>query len=315
MPSPHPWLPRRIGGHLRDPLLERRLGQPMLQESLPTLLGLWRTVRQDWVCRVPPGLEDGPWLGGAIRGAIGHRLLAQAMDGPPSGARDGGRIPTYSVFYRTHAIHGVRMAVPVPWALAVERRGGLLHLSITVFGFAVYWEPDLRQAVAEALHGGIALKPLGAIRAPFPVQDMTLCVEDSFRPAFEMGRSAMIVMRSPLILKRGPALKGRIEDFLPSLADRIAGLARWQDIRLPFDRDELKALGRSVPILDAELTPVAWLRRSGRQGGREIPVAGYMGRFTLGHIPWPFDLMLPLGPQVHTGAGAAFGLGRFDVLP
>ena len=67
-------------------------------------------------------------------------------------------------------------------------------------------------------------------------------------------------------------------------------------------------------LIGAGQRPVAWLRGSGRDGGKAIPMHGYLGKLTLEGDLAPFLPVLAVGAVTGAGGNAALGLGQYDLI-
>ncbi len=209
---------------------------------------------------------------------------------------------------------GARAGVPKPFVIAADERGGSIDIVLTLFGFADRWrEPIFDAFVAALAHGVSGDERPGAIRTPLPAVRVEWARLDT-TPVPPPQTSARLLFRTPLRLGPKHTFGLRWSDLVVSLAERAAGLARWQgarvDPRLSFWRD----LGNRLDFRTDDMQPHFWERRSGAQSGRTIPMLGLTGPLDIARPPEVLMPLLALGETMHVGGGAALGLGRYDFL-
>jgi hypothetical protein len=116
-----------------------------------------------------------------------------------------------------------------------------------------------------------------------------------------------------LALRTGGALKGGVEGLIPSLGNRIAGLARWQDCAVEADWRSIADHARSLRYDPGDLSPNGWRRASRRQGRTDIPVEGLNGSLIIEGDLAPVWPLLALGVLCHAGGRSSLGLGRYEL--
>jgi hypothetical protein len=297
------------------PTLKRELDAPPLTLDFPALPDQWRRTLLVFRCQRPPGLEEGPWLAMALRGAWGRQLLTMAVAavGGDNAADPFGRAQAVEVFFRTQAHVTRQLAVSKPFVIRVIFGPRLLTVQLTLFGFAGFWRPQARDAMLAALAQGLPLREGGRLRVPYPVVDChwgraeTVAVPE---PAAEV----LVRLRSPLCLRAALPIENNLDDFAMSLVNRLSGLARWQGVRIETDWSGWRDLAKALRITIVESGAYATRRFSTAQPGRAMPYAGVLGAFTIAGPLAPLMPLLALGETAHAGARTAFGFGAYDLL-
>lgn len=281
---------------------------PAITRDVDRLPEIWRTSILTVQALAPTGLEEGPWLPNAIRGAWGHRLMARA-----EGVSNSEPATAFDVFFRLNARLTGRLAVPRPFVIRADVKGRWLIIQLRLFGFADAWRRDAFDAVIEALSGGLSLRPGGRQRRPAEVVAAHWSrVERA--PDVPPGQSLRLHFLTPLkLVTRGGAMTQRFDNFVFSLLDRISGLARWQGIRVETDWGGWRDLAKNLDIRADEAVPASWTRRSGRLDGQPLPMSGYGNVIDIIRPPERLFPLLSLGRMIHAGGGAALGLGRFEI--
>ncbi|MEE2952348.1 MAG: hypothetical protein VYD57_14035 [Pseudomonadota bacterium] len=90
-------------------------------------------------------------------------------------------------------------------------------------------------------------------------------------------------------------------DIVVSLAERVAGLALWQGLAVDPDLCKWGSLANGLDIRADELRPILWDRCLGAQGGRTIPMSGYLGALDIARPPERLMPLLALGETRHLG--------------
>jgi hypothetical protein len=315
-----PFGPAKVGpGHDQKPATAptsaaERLTTPALTGGFDLLGPVFTREVIHLRCAAPAGLEDGPWMGAAVRGALGRVLEERAANGGTGGRRDPFNRPSaFAILFQTQAMLTRRLEVPRPWRLRVQRRGRSLTIEIALYGFAGYWAPAVADALVEALAAGVSLRALGRMRVPWPVEALEIRRVTGLTLPPDTSRPLVLDIETPLALKAGGALAGHLDNLPMMLADRASGLARWHDIAITADFSALRTASRRLRIQADGLIPDRWERRSGRLAGRIIPMAGFRGRLILQDLDPAFALPLAIAADAHLGQGATAGLGWFSV--
>ena len=258
--------------------------RPPVAAGLESLPANWRRARLHILCAVPPGLEEGPWLPGALRGAF------EALFRP-----------------RTRLTPG--RTIPKPFAIAAEVRGRTLTVELSLFGYADFWRESAFDALIAALEAGVAIRPeRGWPRMPLPVLEAAWTRSETL-DLRTLGAWARLSFRTRLGPQR--ALGLRAPDMVFALAERVAGLARWQGLGLEVAWGDWRRTAEALRYDCEAMHPVAWFRRSGAQRGRVIPMAGLMGHLDIHRPPEALEILLSLGETCFVGGHTTLGLGRY----
>lgn len=295
------------------PGLRRQLEEPAVTLDFAALPMHWRRTLVVFTCARPAGLEDGPWLPTALRGAWGRQLLAMALAQPDAPADPFNRARAIEALFRTQAQVSAQLDVPKPWVIRVDTEARVLIITLTLFGFAGFWRKDARDAMLAALARGLPLKEGGRLRVPYPILDCQWGRSETVAVP-EPPEEAVVRLRTPLCLRASGPLRNDLDDFVPSLANRLRGLARWQGVGIESDRDDWREPFRRLTITVLEHGAYAGRRFSSAQPGRAIPHTGLLGAFRLRGPLAPLLPLLALGETAHAGARTAFGFGAYDLL-
>ncbi len=308
-----------------SPLAERLL-HPAETVALAELPARWFHQTVEVVVAGRGERAGDPALPGRLRGAWGAELMRAASDAALAGRPCPWDPPcALDVLMREQGRMTAGLMLPRPAVIRAERRGRDLVVRLTLFGFACDWIEAAAEALVAALRQGDPLRAAGP-GGRDPAESVTvirarrlLSAEGLSVPA--AAAAAELTLVTPLQLRRGTetAFDG-LGSLVASLGNRISGLARWQDCAVAADWRGLVAFAENLRC-DAELRPVRWMRWSGRQGGRAIPMDGLIGRIVIDGGPGngpggglgPLVPLLALGATAHAGSHAALGLGAYDL--
>jgi hypothetical protein len=258
-------------------------------------------------CARAGGLAGDPALLGKLRGALGHELgragSAEALAGRPCPWRPPCAL---DLLFRTQGRITGGLEIPKPWVPAAEAEGDDLVVVLTIMGFATEWLEPAAEALVRGLRGGLS----GTGR--LEVVDREILVRERVEPP--AGDHLLLLWRTPLEIRRSePARPLDPPTIVASLANRVSGLARFQDAALAAGAArELKAAAGRVRARWLEARAVAWSRWSGRQG-RRIPMAGVTSALELEGELGPLLPLLAIGETCHVGSHATLGLGRYVI--
>lgn len=286
-----------------------RLARPAVRGAPGALPLHWRQTDICAVCRRPPSFDAGPTLGGRIRGALGHALAAVAADLPPCAARRRTLWGWPSAFATLFAAEWERGLVP-PYAISAEEVKGGIHIRVALFGFASMWTTEVKTALAKALVGGIALSPEAAVRVPLAMESLHIEIP-SMSPILP-AREALLFLHGLFEIRNDRAMASSAHSFVASLVNRMAALARWQDMEIAFGTHGFDTAG--VEISYEPALPMGWIRRSSSQHGRRIPMIGSHGRMTLKGRIEPLLPFLLVGELAQIGGRTTFGYGRYELV-
>lgn len=311
--------------------LARRLLEPAARVSLEGLAAGW--FQQTVAVRAAgaAALAEDPALPGRVRGALERALLA----GASAQARRGDPCPwdppcAHDALVREQGKIASGLPVPRPMVLRAEAAGHDLLVRLTLFGFACDWTPAAAEALSAALAGGIAppLRLAGAASVvtaraalaahrPGAAADgpgLTLTarrVETAEGLSVPADATAVeLDFATPVCLRGGADLRHGLAGFVGALANRVFGLARWQDAEVAEERRALLAAADHVAVDTTALARTTWRRGSARQD-RWLPMEGDHGPVLLQGPLAPLLPLLTLGTAVHAGARTTFGQGAY----
>ena len=268
------------------------------------LLDIWTHEEVRVIARRPHDLEDIPDLALRIRGAFGNAL---ARRGAPISHRFDpfGRPPPYPALFGDEQGNRVR-----PFVIDADVIGDVVVVDLRLFGMAVFWADQTREALIEALADGVSLRG-GALRTPFVPLDamMRRCAAPENRPRLT---EAVLVFRTPVCVRRKDALQLSGPSVLKSIVTRVRGLTPWLNIEIVADWEKLHRLAETFDYDDGDLTMVRFDRYSRRNPGAAIPMRGALGRLVARGDITPYHPFLAIGQFIHAGSHAALGFGRYD---
>ena len=293
--------------------LDWRLTRPRRKASLLELTGAWRqdviTLRLEGMA----GFAAAPSLLNKVRGALGSVLLEGAS--PAVHAR---QPCTWNPPCAAEVFFGRRPALRIgphvseitkPHVLFASVDGACLIIGMRIFGFARDWTPALVPALVQALQKRVKWRLLardGGLFTPRRVTVIGACMETSGRVTLTPApRAVTLVFEAPVDAERG-CIKEQPFLVFERLARRIFMLARWHDVELDEDWQELESHWRS---LDCSVSTRA---ASPKRGGHKFRNAVVSSQTVLieGCLAplWP---LLALGAHTNLGRGASIGLGCF----
>lgn len=293
-------------------LLRESLRQPPETGDIRLLLELWRHVEFRIRCRRPYGLEEHPDFAVRLRGAFGRALALQPIpvrDRPDPFRRP----PPFEVLFGELLPHD-GAGLPRPFVIDTDVFGWEVRVRLRVFGQALFWARQARDALIMALADGVSLRSGGRLRAVVaPVDVETEWVDGLVCPRAQS--DVALLLRTPLIIRRGATMALDAHALASALATRAEGLARWQGLCVAGAKAVLIRAARNVECHCAETIPVHFRRHSRRQQGRVIPVIGLTGVIRLtGNVACLMPY-LTVAAVAHIGSHAGLGLGRFDLVP
>ena len=292
--------------------LRRRLEHPEDGLGLVELLSFWRHAVVEVGCPLPRGLEPGPWLPGAIRGALGQALRRRTGLAPERESRRSAQARV--LVFETLGFVTKRRQAPKPVAIQIDLAGRRLIVRLVLFGFACGWVEIFRRALIEALDGGIRLKRDGGIRARWSVaagrwwQSERVAVPP---PGLDRVRVELL---TPLCLSAGRVLRTDPAEIVMAALERVSGLARFQDARLDEDWSGWRDLSKSLTFDRVDLGVDSVDHRSSRQPGNEHRIDGLVGGFDVIRPPDRLLPLLALAESAHAGARGAHGFGRLRLV-
>lgn len=284
--------------------LAARLLAPARRVDLVALAAEWFRAVIVVRCRASHGLAADVRLLNRVRGALGTALTetasAEALAKQPCPW-----LPpcALDVLYRTQGHITPGLEIPKPYVLQADEDGTDIVLALTLFGFASDWAEAVAEALVRGLRRGLDLAVTG--------RELTSS-EAVVVPVTAGG--ALLLFETPLHLRRtedpDPDAPPDFPALVSSLANRVSGLARWQDAALDLDAGALKSLARSLRVRWEVARPEEWDRYSHLQA-RSVPMEGTVASAL---VEGGLEALLPLlalGETCHAGSHAAFGLGRY----
>ena len=271
----------------------------------------WQRTVLHVICERPPGLEEGLWMAGAVRGAWLSMLHGMPHSSPIE-PDPFGRPPPFEAFYLSHARVTRRNDVPKPYWIEVDLLPGQrLLIRLGLFGFADLWRDAAIEALLLALEHGVSLRERAPIDAPWPVLDWYWTLErflDLRVPALHAVASiAGLSLRG----KRG--IDGA--DMLMRAAGRVSGLARWQSIRLDIDWGELRSSLAQLHFALIDEPPSVRDRMSRHHGAVPIPMPSIRAHLSISRLSERWWTLLQLAETCGLGGGdAVFGYGAFVLV-
>ena len=260
--------------------------------------------------RRPALFEDAPDLPDRVRGALGRKLegLAIKATDPLLAEEAAGAWRTF--FGAAGRDFGAR-----PYVVRVDANAREIKIVLRLFGAAAKFARVSEVALAVALEQGIAIKHHGYHRVRFSIDrlEKVSATGTSRRAA---PASAVIILRTPLALRVGSAIKSSLVSLPSNVAHRALRLAPWLGYKVTFDSLRLSHASAALEWEESCLTQDFWEHHSSSTNARNarVPLAGLTGkvhvRGDLGPV-WPF---LRLGADIHAGSETAMGLGRYETI-
>lgn len=253
-----------------------------------------------------------PWvLAGKVRGAWGDELKrgasAQALAGEPC--------PWWppcalDVFFRSQGKPAGGLEIAKPYVLRVDYppEDGVVDIELALFGLAGDYATAAAASLAAALQHNLRWA-LG--RAP---GCEVAALEIAMAPAPDPGEGefkACLHFVTPLNQRSGHESVLNPASLLTGLANRLSGLARWHGLELAADFQGLKRVAQSLQWEVSEGEHPHWLRQSRKQGGRFIPMEGFLGDLWLRGDLITLAPLLALGQRCHAGGRSALGMGQY----
>jgi hypothetical protein len=274
-------------------------------------------------CRGMQALADDPAVPGKLRGAWGRQLhlaaSAEAQAGQPCPWRPA---CAYDVFFRTQGHVTPALEIPKPYVFGLFGDGADLVVRLTLFGFATDWTEAAAEALIRACRDKLSLGRL------LDVTDRAFWSEEGVAVG-EAVSALLLAFETPLNIRRKEAPKvgrqiaaghGQPEDgdigfetLATSLANRVSGLARWQDAAVDADFRRLKELARGCRTQVADRVPEGW-RRFSRPQQQWIKMSGRRRLMLIEGALGPFMPLLAIGETTHVGSHVSLGMGRYALL-
>lgn len=288
----------------------RRLLSPTTPCTFRELSLQWRHKVITVVAHRPRDFDDGPSLPARIRGAWGRALFMLAIEGrsPRPGAPSAA-----ATFFGDMGdwCHG--LPLPKPFTIQVDCRGETLIVQLIIFGFATFWLNDAVEALLRSLQGGINLRFGSPVRASIVPESYKVTDVESLLPS-PRAYEARLFFQTPLCIRRDQTLQLDGASVLLSLAHRVAGMARWQDVAVDQQLSAMKKKILDLKIDMGEMELRTWDHFSSRRPGLPTPLNGLIGSMSVCGDLGDVLPILAMGQSCHVGSRASLGLGRYQFV-
>jgi hypothetical protein len=308
------------GAGLTLAALHAQLAAPPGKAGIADLLAAFHCVRITAIVSGAGLVAAHPGLLPKLRGALGHALLKGACEGAAHGGCKCHPACAAAALFGPKpkiTIGGITQEASKPYVISAARHGGRdLALSVTLFGLASPYAAAARQALGEAVTGGVPWILLGGdVRLSLPASEPALISSSvTIESALESGRApgcATMDFITGLELNNrdSDALTGH--DIFRRLAARASLIAPWCGMDLIQDVDGLRENWDALTVeMDLPEDAAQQPRASSRTGEAwqsrtRLPLVRLTG--ALEEI-WPY---LGLGEKTHIGRGAVSGSGRY----
>lgn len=306
--DPATWHTRTADGQADLLALARDLSVPPLPLPVAGLLELWEMQVLRAVAPCPPGFAGDPELSIRVRGALGRALHGLPARHTATGRE---RPHAYDVLFSPLARDAAGTEVPRPMIIRAWVAGGSVIAELRLFGDAMAWRGEARQALAQALAGGIAF---AGSRQRVELAGAEIREDRVWQlPLAETADYASLTFRTPVSTRQGGRLSRDPRSLVRSLLRRAETMARWQGVALAPPEGAVAAALAAIDIDDREMQPFQSIRHSRRQRDRDIPVEGHLGRLVLRGPLRPLLPYLTLCATCNTGSHASLGFGWFDL--
>lgn len=291
--------------------LSQRLLQPARTVALTELPAEWFHSIVEVRCRGAAAWGADAQAAGKLRGTWGGQLKAsasrEAVAGEPCPWQPA---CAFDVFFRTQGWMTPGLEIPKPYALALLRDGQDLIVRLTLFGFASDWTEEATDALVRACR---------AVPGRLEVIDRRYWSEEALAEA-AASESLVLAFETPLEIRHKEGARAdaagssfTLKSLVATLANRVSGLARWQDAALVTDFRALTEQAVVLPVQVLDHLPDRWRRFSRRQG-QWIPMGGRRLVVLIEGDLAPLMPLLAIGETCHAGSHASLGLGRYTML-
>ena len=250
--------------------LARSLAEPPEEGDIELLLHLWRHAEFRVECDRPHDLEDHPDLAIRIRGAFGRALAS--LPPPLVHRRDPFQRPApYAIFFGNFSVPAAQ-ELPKPFIIDADCVGKTVIVTLRVFGHAMFWAMQARDALIMALEAGISIRMEGRLRVAFKVRECTSRSVDGL-PLPLAAREAVMMFHSPLVVRSGGSVGLRETALIKGLHARVEGLARWQGVSLSPSRSRWDVSTGSMSTCLGSIRRLSGATRSDSPASRFQPLA------------------------------------------
>lgn len=288
--------------------LARDLADPPLALDVRALADLWPVEQVRIEAPRPPDFADYPELSVRIRGAFG-RALADI------GGVGAGRFslpPPYVILFSSAGRWAPGLDIPKPMVIRAHAEHDRIVVELALFGVAGVYVEAATEALVECLARGIAFDPTSRTRLSLHADSVATTRIDSVSWLMRT-RAASLTFRTPVCVRHGRGLSSDPRGIARSVVKRVAGMARWQGVRLTGDFDAPLREIEAAKYDAGGLLLARWQRFSLRQGPAPIPMDGFLGTLRLAGRLDALAPYLAIAATCNTGSHAALGLGWFDL--
>ena len=292
--------------------LVRQLTHPSRRMSLEDLAATWTTASVS--ARIPDyaALAHDTTLLRRIRGGLGQVFMQSASTEALAGNPCPWQPPcALDVFFREQSRVGAH-GVPKPFVLAGSRIGADLRIKVTLFGAAIDWMPAVSHALVCTLRNGVAWRAQrpDIFLPKASVTNVSVSGQEGVRTVPD-GGPAILEFLTPMNAEHDDP-RDRPATVIARLARRVEGLARWHDIALDEDWNQLSAIWGAAEYDTHMLHPVTTPRRSGRKA-QNFSMFAVDGSLAIGGLSPPLRALLAIGVSTHIGKGASEGFGHYQL--
>lgn len=167
----------------QDKRLLQALNNPPIVTSPERLPDFWRRTEIVFTCKIPQPFEDGEWKAKNIRGGFGARLIPFCGGGIGLAKN----YPPWLALFETNLVIRGK-TTPPPLVFSTYRDQGLIHIKLTLFGYAELWRAEVIMALNEAFASGIRPSYFGWSYPSWDVVDWYWYRKDGLRDS--LGGSA-----------------------------------------------------------------------------------------------------------------------------
>ncbi|MCM5552393.1 hypothetical protein [Pleomorphomonas sp. NRK KF1] len=248
---------------------------------------------------------------GALWPVLKRHASKEAIDGLPCPRQP---LSMLDLLWNDHGKVTRARDVPRPFVTRaqVDRDGGSSRavFQIILFGIACCFADRLMPLLLEVFAYGVGRD---GERPNWQVLDQQVETESEVAAVVDARiDQVLMVLKSPIILKRDGTAASDWHGLLPGLVDRIEGLALWHGLRLDCDFTAVKNDARATRVYDGGIVETRWERRSTRHW-HEIPMQDRRGHLVL---EGPLDRLVPyllIGETAQIGHDTRHGHGWYGV--
>ncbi len=293
--------------------VQQRLDEPEQQISLSELAKRWFMQQVEVIIPFYGFLLENEETLSFIRRAWGSELMKGASQNALEEKACSWSPPcALNIFFWEQLRFG-KHGLPKPYIFSSDKRGQDLIIKLGIFGFACEWLMPARESLVKALRFGVDWKKLaaGSFLPKIEIATVRVATIKGIKP-IKAPNSVELNFITPLdttgrnnILDEPYSLVGR-------LARRIDGLARWQDVELNVNWQELSEYWKGLDYWTGELFPSVSTRWSNRQRSKLVNRA-VVGQISISGEIEPIWELLQIGQFCHVGRGAVIGQGRYEM--